>query len=92
MSSEPLRPTRVSYEDADRRLKEVGLEMCGGAALDDYLAEFRAQGETQCTNVWSKGVIAYRCRTCQTNDSRYALFADNNIRMTVSDRIKHFSA
>lgn len=27
-------------------------------------------GQSQCTNVWSKGNIAYRCRTCQTKDSR----------------------
>lgn len=69
MSSELLRPTHVSKDGAELRLREVSLAMCGGASLDSYLAEFRAQGETQCTNVWSKGIIAYRCRTCQTNDS-----------------------
>jgi len=43
--------------------------MCGGEDLDSYLEEFRSQGQSQCTNVWSKGNIAYRCRTCQTKDS-----------------------
>lgn len=66
-----LQPTHVSKDGAEKGLQDLGLAMCGGMPLQAYLDEFRAQGELQCTNVWSKAIIAYRCRTCQTNDSRY---------------------
>ena len=68
-----LQPSHVSEEGAKIHLGQLNLKMSGGKELDAYLDEFRAQGESQCTNVWSKGIIAYRCRTCQTNDSRYVL-------------------
>ncbi|KAG0560005.1 hypothetical protein KC19_10G146700 [Ceratodon purpureus] len=64
-----LQPSHVSEEGAKIHLGQLNLKMSGGKELDAYLDEFRAQGESQCTNVWSKGIIAYRCRTCQTNDS-----------------------
>jgi hypothetical protein len=69
-----LHPNHVGVEGAVIRLGELSLAMCGGKDLDSYVDEFRAQGESQCTNVWSKGIIAYRCRTCQTNDSRYVWY------------------
>jgi hypothetical protein len=68
--SEP-EPTRIGVEEAAARLEELSLLMSGGESLEEYIEEFRAQGQSQCTNVWSKGIIAYRCRTCQMNDSRY---------------------
>lgn len=65
-----LEPTSCDMKDAEELLHAVTLRMSGGDPLDSYLDYFKAQGQSQCTNVWSKGIIAYRCRTCQTNDSR----------------------
>ncbi|XP_024384261.1 E3 ubiquitin-protein ligase PRT6 isoform X2 [Physcomitrium patens] len=64
-----LEPTSCDMKDAEELLHAVTLRMSGGDPLDSYLDYFKAQGQSQCTNVWSKGIIAYRCRTCQTNDS-----------------------
>ncbi|KAG0566256.1 hypothetical protein KC19_7G050000 [Ceratodon purpureus] len=64
-----LVPTRIGVDEAKATLDEYSLVMCGGEKLDEYVEECRAQGQSQCTNVWNKGIIAYRCRTCQMNDS-----------------------
>ena len=63
-------PKRTGFVEARKTLREVSCLMYGGEDLDTYLEEYRSQGQSQCTNVWSKGNIAYRCRTCQTKDSR----------------------
>lgn len=66
--SEP-RPSRRGVEEAKALLHERSLWMSGGEPLDSYLDDFRALGQLQCTYVWTKDVVAYRCRTCQMNDS-----------------------
>ena len=38
-----------------------------------YLATLKSIGQDQCTFVWAKGAVAYRCRTCQILESRLAL-------------------
>lgn len=63
-------PKRTCSVEAEKILRDLSCQMCGGKDLDSYLEEFRSQGQSQCTKVWSKGNIAYRCRTCQTKDSR----------------------
>jgi len=34
-----------------------------------YLATLKSIGQDQCTFVWAKGAVAYRCRTCQILES-----------------------
>ena len=63
---------RTGFDEAEKFLSDLTLQMCGGDNLDLYLGELVSQGQSQCSNIWSKGVIAYRCRTCQMNDSRSA--------------------
>jgi hypothetical protein len=63
---------RTGLDEAEKFLSDLTLQMCGGDNLDLYLGELVSQGQSQCSNTWSKGVIAYRCRTCQMNDSRSA--------------------
>lgn len=60
---------RTGLDEAEKFLSDLTLQMCGGDNLDLYLGELVSQGQSQCSNTWSKGVIAYRCRTCQMNDS-----------------------
>uniref|UniRef100_A0A7I4BEK2 E3 ubiquitin-protein ligase n=1 Tax=Physcomitrium patens TaxID=3218 RepID=A0A7I4BEK2_PHYPA len=64
-----LQPSCCDVHEAGRRLENLNAVMSGGHDLGSYLNELRAQGQSQCTNIWFKGVIAYRCRTCQLNDS-----------------------
>jgi hypothetical protein len=42
----------------------------GYESFDGLLADLQSSGHSQCTTVWSKDMVAYRCRTCQMNDSR----------------------
>lgn len=63
---------RTGLDEAKKFLSDQTLQMCDGINLDLYLGELVSQGQSQCSNIWSKGVIAYRCRTCQINDSRSA--------------------
>jgi E3 ubiquitin-protein ligase UBR1/E3 ubiquitin-protein ligase UBR3 len=42
----------------------------GYESFDELLADLQSSGHSQCTTVWSKDMVAYRCRTCQVNDSR----------------------
>lgn len=63
---------RTGFDEAEKFLSDLTLQMCGGDNLDLYLGELVSQGQSQCSNIWSRGVIAYRCRTCQINDSRSA--------------------
>jgi hypothetical protein len=42
----------------------------GYESFDELLADFLSSGHFQCTTVWSKDMVAHRCRTCQVNDSR----------------------
>jgi hypothetical protein len=40
----------------------------GHASYAELLASLQPrEGGAQCSNVWTAGTIAYRCRTCQTN-------------------------
>jgi hypothetical protein len=47
--------------------------MSDGYPSFEYLLEaLESSGHSQCTTVWTKDTVAYRCRTCQINDSRSA--------------------
>jgi len=47
--------------------------MSHGYQSFQYLLEaLKSSGHSQCTTVWTKDTVAYRCRTCQINDSRSA--------------------
>jgi hypothetical protein len=56
-------------ESAEKGLRGLNFSMCGREDLASLIEELRAKGEQQCNKVWAKGKIAYRCRTCQLNDS-----------------------
>jgi hypothetical protein len=58
-------------ESAEKGLRDLNFSMCGREDLASHIEELRAKGEQQCNKVWAKGKIAYRCRTCQLNDSRW---------------------
>ncbi len=44
----------------------------GYQSFQDLLEALKSSGHSQCTTVWTKDTVAYRCRTCQINDSRSA--------------------
>jgi hypothetical protein len=56
-------------ESAEKGLRDLNFSMCGREDLTSHIEGLRAKGEQQCNRVWAKGKIAYRCRTCQLNDS-----------------------
>ncbi|CAK9232731.1 unnamed protein product [Sphagnum troendelagicum] len=56
-------------ESAEKGLRDLNFSMCGREDLTSHIEGLRAKGEQQCNKVWAKGKIAYRCRTCQLNDS-----------------------
>jgi hypothetical protein len=37
--------------------------------FQDLLDYLKSSGHSQCTTVWTKDSVAYRCRTCQVNDA-----------------------
>ncbi|CAM6049364.1 unnamed protein product [Sphagnum compactum] len=41
-------------------------------SFQDLLEALKSSGHSQCTTVWTKDTVAYRCRTCQINDLRSA--------------------
>jgi hypothetical protein len=43
--------------------------------FQDLLDYLKSSGHSQCTTVWTKDSVAYRCRTCQVNDARSVRFA-----------------
>jgi len=54
-------------------LREKEQFMSQGYQSFQYLLEaLKSSGHSQCTTVWTKHTVAYRCRTCQINDSRSA--------------------
>jgi hypothetical protein len=54
-------------------LREKEQFMSDGYQSFQYLLEaLESSGHSQCTTVWTKDTVAYRCRTCQINDSRSA--------------------
>jgi hypothetical protein len=54
-------------------LREKERFMSQGYQSFQYLLEaLKSSGHSQCTTVWTKDTVAYRCRTCQMNDSRSA--------------------
>ncbi len=54
-------------------LREKERSMSHGYQSFQYLLEaLKSSGHSQCTTVWTKDAVAYRCRTCQINDSRSA--------------------
>jgi hypothetical protein len=44
----------------------------GYQSFQYFLEALKSLGHSQCTTVWTKGTVAYRCRTCQIDDSRSA--------------------
>jgi hypothetical protein len=44
----------------------------GYQSFQHLLEALKSSGHSQCTTVWTKDTVAYRCRTCQINDSRSA--------------------
>jgi len=69
-----------TYRSRGRRLEVLRKElwekerfMSDGYQSFQYLLEaLKSSGHSQCTTVWTKDTVAYRCRTCQINDSRSA--------------------
>jgi len=60
-------------EDAKNRVQLHERRMCpAGMSFPQYLEALQSSGQAQCTTVWTKGTVAYRCRKCQVNDSRFA--------------------
>ncbi|CAM6048970.1 unnamed protein product [Sphagnum compactum] len=50
-------------------LREKERFMSQGYQSFQYLLEaLKSSGHSQCTTVWTKDTVAYRCRTCQIND------------------------
>jgi hypothetical protein len=50
---------------------EMERMMCGDFLdFQDLLDYLKSSGHSQCTTVWTKDSVAYRCRTCQVNDAR----------------------
>ncbi|KAL2641840.1 hypothetical protein R1flu_009427 [Riccia fluitans] len=63
------KPRWQTLEAARWGLDEIERSMSGGELFASYLDNFRASGQAQCTTVWTRTAMAYRCRTCQVNDS-----------------------
>ncbi|XP_024367119.1 uncharacterized protein [Physcomitrium patens] len=59
-----------SPEKAQERLRVYEKRMCPpNLSFSQYLEALQSTGQAQCTTVWTKKTVAYRCRTCQVNDS-----------------------
>ncbi len=72
MSRTPRSPG-PPLETLEEELREKERFMSHGYQSFQYLLEaLKSSGHSQCTTVWTKDTVAYRCRTCQTNDSRSA--------------------
>ncbi|CAK9854975.1 unnamed protein product [Sphagnum jensenii] len=64
------RSTRPRLEALREELREKERFMSDGYQSFQYLLEaLKSSGHSQCTTVWTKDTVAYRCRTCQINDS-----------------------
>ena len=60
--------------DSGLRASEAALltaDKQGETSFPAFVESWRCRGlaGSPCTSVWAVGAIAYRCRTCQTNDS-----------------------
>jgi len=44
----------------------------GYQSFQYLLKALKSSGRSQCTTDWTKDTVAYRCRTCQINESRSA--------------------
>ena len=74
-----LTPTR-----AEQQLRYCESLMCPpNTSLERHLSELQSSGQAQCTTVWTKGTVAYRCRTCQVNDSRLVIINKHNLHLCV---------
>lgn len=63
-------------ESLREELLEKEQMMCGDFRdFQDLLDYLKSSGHSQCTTVWTKDSVAYRCRTCQVNDARSVRFA-----------------
>jgi hypothetical protein len=63
----------LRLEELREELREKERSMSHGYQSFQYLLEaLKSSGHSQCTTVWTKDTVAYRCRTCQINDSRSA--------------------
>lgn len=68
------RSSWITPDQAKERLSALEGRMCSPhVSFPDYLETLQSNGQAQCTTVWTKGTVAYRCRTCQVNDSRFAI-------------------
>ncbi|KAH9567603.1 hypothetical protein CY35_03G035000 [Sphagnum magellanicum] len=57
-------------ESLREELLEKEQMMCGDFRdFQDLLDYLKSSGHSQCTTVWTKDSVAYRCRTCQVNDA-----------------------
>jgi len=64
----------LTPDEAREVLRAHEQRMCPfNISFPQYLEALQSNGQAQCTTVWTKGTVAYRCRTCQTNDSRFAI-------------------
>ncbi|CAM6051174.1 unnamed protein product [Sphagnum compactum] len=60
----------LPLEALREELREKEQFMSHGYQSFQYLLEaLKSSGHSQCTTVWTKDTVAYRCRTCQINDS-----------------------
>lgn len=67
-------PKCLTRTSTERYLRDLEQLMCPpNTSFKDYLATLKSIGQDQCTFVWAKGAVAYRCRTCQILESRLAL-------------------
>jgi len=58
-------------EFLEEEILEKEQMMCGDFRdFQDLLDNLKSSGHSQCTTVWTKDSVAYRCRTCQVNDAR----------------------
>jgi hypothetical protein len=58
-------------ESLRKEILEKERMMCGDFRnFQDLLDNLKSSGHSQCTTVWTKDSVAYRCRTCQVNDAR----------------------
>lgn len=63
-----------SLDEAREALCANERQMCPfNVSFPEYLEALQSNGQAQCTTVWTKGTVAYRCRTCQVNESRFAI-------------------
>lgn len=75
-------PNFLTPTKAELHLRYCESQMCPpNTSLERHLCELQSSGQAQCTTVWTKGTVAYRCRTCQVNDSRLVVIINKHDRI-----------